>query len=219
MKAINLEKLLPEDVPKGERILWHGRPHWLTLFRGAYRADIVAGYFALLAAWNAIDAFDAGAAAVVIAAARALALGTGALALLALLAFASARTALFVITSRRVVMKVGVALQVFYNLPFSQIRNAAMRVEKDGSGELTLQLAPGERIGYLNLWPFVRPFCFAQPEPALRGLADVRQVGDILGQALVAASQDRRVVLENDEKTTPLSATGADLTASNAVAA
>ena len=80
-----------------------------------------------------------------------------ALALLALLAWASARTALFVITSRRVVMKIGVALQVFYNLPFSQIRNAALRVESDGTGEVTLQLSEGKRIGYLHLWPFARP--------------------------------------------------------------
>lgn len=122
MKAINLEKLLPEDIPEGERILWHGRPNWILLFRRAYRADFVAGYFAVLAIWNALDASSVGAEASAMAAARTLAIGVAALALLALLAWASARTALFVITSRRVVMKIGVALQVFYNLPFSQFR-------------------------------------------------------------------------------------------------
>ncbi|WP_424360929.1 photosynthetic complex putative assembly protein PuhB [Methylocystis parvus] len=191
MKAVNLEKLLPEDIPQGERILWHGRPNWIALYRRAYRADFVAAYFALLAIWNAIDASSSGAAAAAIAASRALAIGFAALALLALLAWASARTALFVVTSRRVVMKIGVALQVFYNLPFAQIRNAAMRVENDGSGDVTLQLTPGKRIGYLNLWPFARPFRFGDPEPAMRGLADARHVGDILGGALVAAAQER----------------------------
>ncbi len=191
MKAVNLEKLLPEDIPEGERILWHGRPNWVALFRGAYRADVVAGYFAVLAIWNAVDASSLGAGASAMAAGRALAIGFGALALLALLAWASARTALFVITTRRVVMKIGVALQVFYNLPFAQIQNAAVRVESDGSGEVTLRLTPGRRIGYLNLWPFARPFRYAEPEPALRGLANARQVGDILARALVAAANER----------------------------
>lgn len=191
MKTVNLEKLLPEDIPPGERILWYGRPNWIALFRGAYRADLVAGYFLVLAAWNALDASSVGASAALVAAARACGIGVAALALLALLAWASARTALFVITSRRVVMKIGVALQVFYNLPFSQIRNAALRVENDGTGEVTLQLSEGKRIGYLHLWPFARPFHFADPEPALRGLSQAQQVGDILGRALIAAAKER----------------------------
>lgn len=219
MKAVNLEKLLPENIPPGERILWHGRPHWIALFRGAYRADFVAGYFALLAVWNAIEASSAGAAAAGAAASRALAIGFAALALLALLAWASARTALFVVTSRRVVMKVGVALQVFYNLPFAQIRNAAMRVDNDGSGDVTLQLTPGKRIGYLNLWPFARPFRFADPEPALRGLADARHVGDILGRALVAAAQERGDAHIAGQEATASDMTATNITADNAIAA
>lgn len=191
MKAINLEKLLPEDIPPGERILWHGRPSWIALFRRAYRADYVAGYFLVLGLWNAIDAAAAGPAASAIAAARALAIGSAALALLALLAWASARTALFVITSRRVVMKIGIALQVFYNLPFSQIENAALRIDADDAGDIALRLTPGERIGYLHLWPFARPFYLAKPEPSLRGLSRAQEVGDILGRALVAAAKAR----------------------------
>jgi hypothetical protein len=191
VKTVNLEKLLPEDIPPGERILWFGRPDWFVLYRSAYRADFVAGYFLLLAAWSAAEAATLGAGASLMAAGRALGIGLAALALLALLAWSAARTALFVITSRRVVMKIGVALQVFYNLPFSRIRNAALRVEKDGSGELALDLVQGKRIAYLNLWPFARPFHFATPEPALRGLFNAQLVGDILGRALAAAAQER----------------------------
>jgi hypothetical protein len=202
VKAINLEKLLPQDIPEGERILWHGRPNWVVLYRRAYRADFVAGYFAVLAIWNAIDASSIGAEATALAVARTLAIGLAALALLALLAWASARTALFVVTSRRVVMKIGVALQVFYNLPFSQIQNAAVRVENDGSGEVTLRLAPGKRIGYLNLWPFARPFRFADPEPALRGLTSAARVGEILGRALVAAANERGEAFTTISETT-----------------
>ena len=52
MKAVNLEKLLPGDIPEGERILWHGRPSWMSLARRAYRADFVAAYFVALMVWN-----------------------------------------------------------------------------------------------------------------------------------------------------------------------
>jgi hypothetical protein len=205
VKTVNLEKLLPEDIPPGERVLWFGRPNWIALYRNAYRADFVAGYFLLLASWNAIEASSLGVGASMIAGGRALGIGLAALALLAVLAWSSARTALFVITSRRVVMKIGVALQIFYNVPFSRIRNAALRVDKDGTGELALQLAPGKRIGYLNLWPFARPFHFADPEPALRGLTQAQQVGDILGRALTAAAQERGDVFsvkpDNSENT------------------
>jgi len=38
MKVINFEKLLPADIPPGERILWHGRPeHDATPFRVPHR--------------------------------------------------------------------------------------------------------------------------------------------------------------------------------------
>lgn len=219
MKAVNLEKLLPEDIPQGERILWHGRPNWVALLRGAYRADFVAGYFLILATWNAIDAASSGATASAIAAARALAIGGGALALLALLAFASARTALFVITSRRVVMKIGVALQVFYNLPFTQIQNAALRVDSDGQGDVSLRLAPGKRIGYLHLWPFARPLRFTAPEPAMRGLAQAQQVGEILGRALVAAANERGDAYSTAPDPSAATETETRVTASNAIAA
>lgn len=211
MKAVNLEKLLPEDIPQGERILWHGRPRWTHLFRRAYRADFVAAYFALLAAWNVFDAaVESGAAAAALVGLRTLAIAIAALALLAALAWASARTALFVITSRRVVLKIGVALQVFYNLPFSQIKAATLRVEGDGGGDVMLTLAPGKRIGYLHLWPFARPFRFAHPEPTLRALADARQVGEVLGRALVAAAAERGDLYATGQHDAAVGGAGAD---------
>lgn len=222
MRAINLEKLLPEDIPPGERILWHGRPQWMSLFRRAYRADFVAGYFALLAAWNVFDAaVEAGAVPAATAGARTLAIGLAALGLLALLAWASARTALFVVTSRRVVMKIGVALQIFYNLPFSQIQAAALRLEDGGAGDVTLTLCPGARIGYLHLWPFARPLRYAQPEPTLRGLADASHVSEILVGALVAAAAERGETFTAAPGGAGLVSAGADarLPDGNAVAA
>ena len=38
------------------KILWHGRPRWLSLARRAYRADFVVVYFAALTVWNVYSA-------------------------------------------------------------------------------------------------------------------------------------------------------------------
>ena len=191
MKIVDLDKLLPADIPEGERVLWFGRPEWVSLARTAYRADLVAAYFGALAVWNAVADSEAGAVAVAIAIGKSLVLGAACLGLLSLLAWLSARTTLYVVTSRRIVMKVGIALPIFFNIPYSQIASAALRSFNDGTGEIPLALAPGRRIALLHLWPHARPFHVANPQPALRSIADVGEVADILRQAMIAEAQTR----------------------------
>jgi hypothetical protein len=197
MKAINLEKMLPADIPPGEKILWFGRPEPVSFWRRAYRADWVAGYFMLLAAWNcASSAIDSGAVAATIVTFKTLGLGAAALALLAILAWLGARTTLYVITSRRLVMKVGIALPIFYNVPFTQIGSAAFRGYSDGTGDIPVALVGGQRIAYLTLWPHAKPFRFKKPEPALRCVENAREIAAILAQALSAASGEAHKVPE-----------------------
>ena len=191
MKIIDLDKLLPADIPEGERVLWYGRPEWMSLARRAYRADLVVAYFGALAVWNAVVDSDAGAMAAAIAIGKSMVLGALCLGLLGLLAWLSARTTLYVITSRRIVMKVGIALPIFFNIPYSQIASAALRTFTDGTGEIPLALAPGRRIALLHLWPHARPFHIANPQPALRSIADVGEVAETLRQAMVAEAQTR----------------------------
>ena len=191
MKIIDLDKLLPADIPEGERVLWYGRPEWLSLARHAYRADWVIAYFGALAIWNAVVDSEAGSMAAAIAIGKSLVLGALCLGLLGLLAWLSARTTLYVITSRRIVMKVGIALPIFFNIPYSQIASAALRRFTDGTGEIPLALAPGRRIALLHLWPHARPFHVANPQPALRSIADVSEVAETLRQAMIAEAQTR----------------------------
>lgn len=188
MRAVSLEKLLPADVPPGERILWHGRPRWLPLARRAYRADFVAAYFVALTVWSVWATADAGWAAAALAAARTLGLGAAALALIAGLSFLSARTTLYVVTSRRLVFKVGIALPIFINIPFKDIESAAARVHADGSGEIPVMLKKGRRVGYFFLWPSARPWRVLRPQPCLRCIADAAAVSATLGAALREAA-------------------------------
>ena len=195
MKAVNLEKLLPSDIPNGERVIWHGRPEWVSLARRAFRVDFVAAYFLAMTLWNAASiGYEVGAYAGASSAAKTLLAGIVAVALLVFLAWLSSKTTLYVITSRRLVMKVGIALPIFFNLPYSQIAAASVRVFPDATGDIPVVLGRGQRIAYLNLWPHARPFRFTHPEPALRCVPHAAEVAEALSRALIAAGEAAVVV-------------------------
>ena len=189
MKAVNIDKLLPADLPRGERVIWHGRPQWVGMARRAFRVDFVAAWFGLMSAWNfSSTASSTGWTDAVLSAGKTLGAGALALGLLSMLAWLSCRTTLYVVTSRRVVMKVGIALPIFFNLPFATIKEAALREYADETGDIALGLGPDERIAYLHLWPHARPFRLKRPEPALRAVANAASVAEKLSRALIEAS-------------------------------
>ena len=204
MKVLNLEKMLPADLPPGEEILWFGRPNATSLWRRAYRADIVATYFAALAIWG----FFASAPMVAPGAALLQGLinlggGVAALAILGGLAYLSSRTMLYVVTTRRIVLKVGIALPIFHNVPYKQIETAALRKFGDGTGDIVFKLTGGQRIAYLTLWPSARPFRFLHPEPTLRCISDVRGVGGAVSRAMVDANGGKAGLLAEPSRPTP----------------
>ena len=188
MKAVNLEKLLPADIPEGERILWHGRPQWVSLARRGYRADFIAAYFVALTVWSVWSGAELGWSAAALAGVRTLGLGAAALAIVGGLAFLSARTTFYVVTTKRLVLKVGMALPIFINIPFKDIGSASVRIYGDGTGDIPVALVKGRRIGYWFLWPSARPFHLLKPQPCLRCVADGAIVAATVGAALRDAS-------------------------------
>ncbi len=171
MKAVNLEKLLPADIPEGERILWHGRPRWMSLARRAYRADFIAAYFVALTIWSVWSAADSGWSAAALAGVKTLGTRRGGArdrrgARLPLRAHHALRRDL----TKRLVLKVGIALPIFINIPFKDIGSASARVYGDGTGDIPVALEKGRRIGYWLLWPSARPLHLPQAAalPALR---------------------------------------------------
>jgi hypothetical protein len=207
MKAVNLELLLPADFQPGERVLWHGRPQWTSMARRAFRVDLIAIYFGLMTVWNIASAgANAGIEAAAISGAKTIGAGLIAVALLTVLAFLSSRTSLYVVTTKRVVMKVGIALPIFFNLPFNSILGASVRVYDDGTGEIPLALEPKQHIAYLHLWPHAKPFHINRPEPSLRSVPDAAKVAEILSRALIAASNESHSRAASVEKTTPIKA-------------
>ena len=181
---------LPERLPPGERQLWQGSPQWQALARRAFHAGPIAIYFGVLLAWRAGTALVTGESVVqtLVAVMWLAPLALVALGILALMAWLSARTTVYTITDRRVVMRVGIVLSVTFNLPFRVIQSAALMTHTDGTGDIPLALAGEDRISYLHLWPHTRPWRIARAQPMLRCVPAAASVAALLSRA-VAASQ------------------------------
>jgi hypothetical protein len=181
---------LPEALPAGERLLWQGAPAWRRVARHVFHWNKLAFYFALLIAWRVGGQIADGAAGVqalvgALPAATLFALG---LALVAGMAWLTARTTAYTLTDRRVVMRVGIVLTVTYNLPLTRIDAAHLRPLGAGRGDIALALKPDVRIAWLHLWPHVRPWRLVRTQPMLRSLPDAERVARLLGDAWAAAN-------------------------------
>lgn len=178
---------LPEALPEGEHILWQGEPTWAGLATRVFHVRAVAAYFALAALAFAFGAaVSTGPGAAVMAIVSMAPVAVLAVAILAGLAYVNARSAVYTITNRRVVMRIGAALTKAINIPFGLIAAADLKVGGDGRGDLALRLVEGARLPYLNLWPHVRPFASGPAQPAFRGIANPQAAGDVLSDALRA---------------------------------
>ena len=193
---------LPEPLPRDERILWQGAPDWRVMAREALHTRTLSIYFGVLLAWRGVNVLANGGSLgdAAIAVVWLLPAAVLALAVLTLIAWLIARTSVYTVTDKRVVMRIGVVLGITFNLPHSQIESAGLRANKDGSGDLTLVLADTDRIAYVHLWPHARPWHVKRTEPMLRGLTDVRQVATILSAALAASAGATRAPLRAVQK-------------------
>jgi hypothetical protein len=181
---------LPERLPEGESILWQGAPDRRAFARRALHLPGLAAYFAVLVAARVASVLMAG-ASLSVAARDALWFTLPSVAVIALgllFAWGVARTTAYTITSRRVVMRFGIALSLTVNLPFALVQSAAAKLHADGSGDISLALQKPHRISFLFFWPHVRPWHWGRPQPALRGIADAAAVAQILGRALAGAA-------------------------------
>ncbi len=170
---------LPGHLPEGETILWQGAPQWRSFAVSALKTRWIGVYFAALFALSAAGGSLFGMIATLIGAAVSLGL-------LALFAVLVARTTVYTITNRRVVLRIGVALNTCINLPLKLIGAADLRQLDKRHGDIALTLTGRHRLGYAVLWPHARPFRLAQPQPMLRALADPSAVADILARACAA---------------------------------
>lgn len=177
---------LPAALPAGESLLWQGKPQWRSLAIRALHARKVAIYFLLLMVWSGSEALllDQGWSAALFAAGGQLVLGILAAALLTGIAWLVARTTIYSITTERIVIRFGVALQFTINLPFTSVEVAQMALHSDGTGDIPLGLSRRQQVSFLLLWPHVRPWHFWKVQPMMRGISEPAKVAALLGDAL-----------------------------------
>jgi hypothetical protein len=174
-----------EDLPPGEHVLWQGAPSWRSHARHAFHIREIAFYFAALAvAATAMDVVDGRPP---VGGAVPLALAVVACLLVSFLAWLSCRTTIYAITTRRVFLRIGIALPLTINLPLHRIQGASLAIHGDGSGDVPLSLEIGPHLAFLHLWPHARPWRLKNPEPMMRSLAEPARVARILGEALQTA--------------------------------
>ncbi len=170
---------LPGDLPPGERILWQGTPDAWVFARSALGARWIGGYFALLVGWAMVSGTPLGAL---------LTAGFGLLAMGLVYGFALlvARSTVYTITNRRVVLRIGVALSKCINLPLVKLGSADLRNLGAGFGDIALVPQGSSMLGYAMLWPHARPFRLAAPQPMLRAVPNAAEAAGILAKATAA---------------------------------
>lgn len=187
---------LPEALPPGERVLWSGEPKWTAIALDVFHVRALAFYAALIVLWRfAASLHDGvpllGAAGNALLIAVILGVGIG---LMALLAYMTAKTTRYTITNKRVVMRIGIALTMSVNLPFRQVEKVDYRPTPFGTGAIAMTMEASGGLGYVVLWPHVRPLKLSRPQPMLRCVPSGERVARILGHAIVASRGEAATV-------------------------
>ena len=105
------------------------------------------------------------------------------LGLVGLIGYLIASTAVYTITNKRVVMRIGIVLNMTFNFPLKMIESADCGFTKEGAGDIYLKLSKGNKIAIFHLWPHARPGKWAAPQPTLRGIKNCAEVAQILVDA------------------------------------
>lgn len=189
---------LPERPPQGELILWQGRPDAWALARDAYKLRWFAVYFALIVIWRAGGAWADGGLSLALAMGLPyLVLGLLGLTVIYGLAWAQARTTTYTLTTARVVMRIGAALPVTFNIPFAQVGAASLDLRRDGTGTIALDTTGETRISVLVAWPHIRPGHWKKTQPALRSISDAGTVARMLAEAAEARLSQPKVARDS----------------------
>jgi hypothetical protein len=176
---------LPSALPSGEYVLWQGAPSWRSLALHAYRVKLLAGYFALIVLARGAYLLSEGGSLLealrgcmgpAIFSMLCLAIVTG-------IARLAAKSTIYTVTTRRLVIRQGIALSSTINLPFKAIESAQILMRNDGTGDISLTVDREQRVSYLWLWPHVRPGYITRPQPCLRSLPNPAYAGEILRRA------------------------------------
>lgn len=185
--AFETQPGIPAPLPRGERILWQGRPSTPALLRDAFGLKWVMIYFAVVVVWRAtVGSLSGGVVGAMAYGLPYVGLAAAAAAVIWLLAWAQARATIYTVTTARVLMRIGAALQITLNLPFRQIAAADLDLRKDGTGTIAFRTLGETKFSYLVLWPHLRPWHARVTQPALRCIPDAARVAALIAETAEA---------------------------------
>ena len=192
---------LPGHLPPGERIVWQGSPDWKALARTAFHTRAIAIYFAILTVISIVLAQSDG---VYLGVGMTVAIGSAGVALLHALAWGSAKTTIYTLTNRRIVLRVGMAVPKCINLPLTQVGSIDLAARKDGTGDVPMTLIGAPKLGYLALWPHARPWRVSKPQPMLRSVPNVADVAALVARTCLASNPNGQLgTIATPQQTTP----------------
>ena len=176
---------LPEKLPEGEKVLWQGSPDLKTLLLKVFHMKGLVLYFGLLLAYRVISGvLDSDPLhPMLLSILQIIIFSSLGLGLIGLLGYLMASTAVYTITNKRVVMRIGIVLNMTFNFPLKQIESADCGLTKDGCGDIYMKLIKGTKIAIFHLWPHSRPTKWAVPQPSLRCIKNCAEVAQILVDA------------------------------------
>ena len=168
-------------------MVWTGSPCWRTLARRGFHIGGVSLYLcalifanALAGRWQHLSQAELlhGELPVVIFAGIVLCATAS-------LAWATARTTRYTLTNQRIVLQYGLAINATLALPMRLVRSVA--VSNHATGDIVVTLKPGNRLAFVKLWPHVRPWRLAHPEPALQALPNAAAAAALISRTVAAA--------------------------------
>lgn len=170
-----------------ERVLWEGKPDLRTLARTAFHTRAVSIYFLVLMV-TAIALGSIGGAFITAVA------GLATLGLLYSFAWLAARSSTYILTDRRLILNIGMAIEKSVNLPLKMIGAAHLTDHEAGVGDIAIEPLKGHGLGYAMLWPHARPLRISKPQPMLRAIPNVAEVAS----KLAAATAEHESIVMSD---------------------
>ncbi|MDJ0979618.1 MAG: photosynthetic complex putative assembly protein PuhB [Erythrobacter sp.] len=159
-----------------ERVLWKGRPSVPVLTRTAFH---LASFALYMAAMVLLALFFGNTDSAVFLAGMGLFGGL----VIQLMAWRSARSTLYILTDARLILRIGMAVETRINIPLKHIEAAHLNMRGREHGDIAVELGGERLLGYFLMWPHVRPWRFARPQPMLRAVPDAQSVAQILAEA------------------------------------
>lgn len=177
---------LPENLPEGESIVWQGAPRWTALANRVFQVRTLALYFAALIGIHVVYKLMDGASSSHVwgGVSWQLTLATVSLGLLSGAAWLYARSTVYTLTNKRLVLRSGVATPMMVNLPLEKLESAGLRLCSDGTGDMLFTPTSDTKLYYMLLWPHVRLLGFRKIQPLLRGIPDAQNVARLLAETV-----------------------------------